>query len=44
FEIVSYEVIILRSVFPVSGQLTKCYARTRKGPKRTVAGKKKAGR
>ena len=29
---------------PVHGQRTKTNARTRKGPKRTVAGKKKAGR
>jgi len=29
---------------PVRGQRTKTNARTRKGPKRTVAGKKKAGR
>jgi small subunit ribosomal protein S13 len=28
----------------VHGQRTKTNARTRKGPKRTVAGKKKAGR
>ena len=29
---------------PVRGQRTRTNARTRKGPKRTVAGKKKAGR
>jgi small subunit ribosomal protein S13 len=29
---------------PVRGQRTKTNARTRKGPKRTVAGKKKAGK
>ena len=29
---------------PLRGQRTKTNARTRKGPKRTVAGKKKAGR
>ena len=29
---------------PVRGKRTKTNARTRKGPKRTVAGKKKAGR
>ena len=33
-----------RRGLPVRGQLTKTNARTRKGPKRTVAGKKKAGR
>ena len=31
-----------RKVLPVRGQRTKTNARTRKGPKRTVAGKKKA--
>ena len=31
-----------RKGLPVRGQRTKTYARTRKGPKRTVAGKKKA--
>ena len=31
-----------RKGLPVRGQLTKTNARTRKGPKRTVAGKKKA--
>ncbi|MCD8391869.1 MAG: 30S ribosomal protein S13 [Cloacibacillus porcorum] len=31
-----------RQGFPVRGQRTKTNARTRKGPKRTVAGKKKA--
>ena len=31
-----------RKGLPVSGQRTKTNARTRKGPKRTVAGKKKA--
>ena len=29
---------------PVRGQRTKTNARTRKGPKRTVAGKKKVGK
>ena len=33
-----------RRSLPVRGQRTKTNARTRKGPKRTVAGKKKAGR
>jgi small subunit ribosomal protein S13 len=31
-----------RRVLPVRGQRTKTNARTRKGPKRTIAGKKKA--
>ena len=31
-----------RKGLPVRGQRTKTNARTRKGPKRTVAGKKKA--
>ena len=30
-----------RKGLPVHGQRTRCNARTRKGPKRTVAGKKK---
>ena len=33
-----------RRGLPVRGQRTKTNARTRKGPKRTVAGKKKAGK
>ncbi len=33
-----------RRGLPVHGQRTKTNARTRKGPKRTVAGKKKAGK
>ena len=33
-----------RRGLPVHGQRTKTNARTRKGPKRTVAGKKKPGR
>lgn len=33
-----------RRSLPVRGQRTKTNARTRKGPKRTVAGKKKPGR
>ena len=41
-EIGSYEVIRHRKGLPVRGQRTKTNARTRKGPKRTVAGKKKA--
>jgi small subunit ribosomal protein S13 len=43
-EIGSYEGIRHRRGLPVRGQRTKTNARTRKGPKRTVAGKKKAGR
>ncbi|AKV86326.1 MULTISPECIES: 30S ribosomal protein S13 [Microbacterium] len=41
-EIGSYEGIRHRRGLPVRGQRTKTNARTRKGPKRTVAGKKKA--
>ncbi|CAQ00435.1 30S ribosomal protein S13 [Clavibacter sepedonicus] len=41
-EIGSYEGIRHRRGLPVHGQRTKTNARTRKGPKRTVAGKKKA--
>lgn len=41
-EIGSYEGIRHRKGLPVRGQRTKTNARTRKGPKRTVAGKKKA--
>ena len=33
-----------RAGLPVRGQRTRTNARTRKGPRRTVAGKKKAGR
>jgi 30S ribosomal protein S13 len=40
-EIGSYEGIRHRKALPVHGQRTKTNARTRKGPKRTVAGKKK---
>jgi small subunit ribosomal protein S13 len=40
-EIGSYEGIRHRKGLPVHGQRTKTNARTRKGPKRTVAGKKK---
>ncbi len=41
-EIGSYEGIRHRRGLPVHAQRTKTNARTRKGPKRTVAGKKKA--
>jgi small subunit ribosomal protein S13 len=41
-EIGSYQGIRHRKGLPVHGQRTKTNARTRKGPKRTVAGKKKA--
>ena len=43
-EIGSYEGIRHRRGLPVRGQRTKTNARTRKGPKRTVAGNKKAGK
>jgi small subunit ribosomal protein S13 len=43
-EIGCYEGLRHRRGLPVRGQRTKTNARTRKGPKRTVAGKKKAGR
>ena len=43
-EIGSYEGIRHRKGLPVRGQRTKTNARPRKGPKRTVAGKKKATR
>ena len=43
-EIGSYEGSRHRKGLPVRGQRTKTNARTRKGPKRTVAGKKKAAR
>jgi small subunit ribosomal protein S13 len=43
-ELGSYQGIRHRRGLPVHGQRTKTNARTRKGPKRTVAGKKKAGR
>ena len=43
-EIGSYQGLRHRRGMPVHGQRTKTNARTRKGPKRTVAGKKKAGR
>ncbi|NLJ54701.1 MAG: 30S ribosomal protein S13 [Intrasporangiaceae bacterium] len=43
-EIGSYEGLRHRRGLPVRGQRTKTNARTRKGPKRTVAGKKKVGK
>ena len=43
-EIGTYQGLRHRRGLPVHGQRTKTNARTRKGPKRTVAGKKKAGR
>ncbi|PTW91197.1 SSU ribosomal protein S13P [Microbacteriaceae bacterium MWH-Ta3] len=43
-ELGSYQGLRHRRGLPVRGQRTKTNARTRKGPKRTVAGKKKAGR
>ena len=43
-EIGSYQGIRHRKGLPVHGQRTKTNARTRKGPKRTVAGKKKVAR
>ncbi len=43
-EIGSYQGLRHRRGLPVHGQRTKTNARTRKGPKRTVAGKKKAGK
>ena len=43
-EIGCYEGIRHRRGLPVRGQRTRTNARTRKGPKRTVAGKKKAGK
>ncbi len=43
-EIGSYRGIRHRRGLPVRGQNTKTNARTRKGPKRTIAGKKKATR
>ncbi len=41
-EIGSYQGLRHRRGLPVHGQRTKTNARTRKGPKRTVAGKKRA--
>ena len=43
-EIGSYAGLRHRRGLPVHGQRTRTNARTRKGPKRTVAGKKKAGK
>jgi small subunit ribosomal protein S13 len=43
-EIGCYEGLRWRRNLPVRGQRTKTNARTRKGPKKTVAGKKKAGK
>jgi small subunit ribosomal protein S13 len=43
-EIGSYAGLRHRRNLPVRGQRTKTNARTRKGPKKTVAGKKKAGK
>ncbi|EWM15573.1 MULTISPECIES: 30S ribosomal protein S13 [unclassified Kutzneria] len=43
-EIGCYEGLRHRRGLPVRGQRTKTNARTRKGPKKTVAGKKKAGK
>ncbi|MGN9810855.1 30S ribosomal protein S13 [Micromonospora sp. BQ11] len=43
-EIGCYAGIRHRRGLPVRGQRTKTNARTRKGPKRTVAGKKKPGK
>jgi small subunit ribosomal protein S13 len=43
-EIGTYQGIRHRRGLPVRGQRTRTNARTRKGPKRTVAGKKKPGR
>jgi small subunit ribosomal protein S13 len=43
-EIGCYEGVRHRRGLPVHGQRTKTNARTRKGPKKTIAGKKKAGK
>ncbi|GGM51704.1 30S ribosomal protein S13 [Longimycelium tulufanense] len=43
-EIGCYQGLRWRRGLPVRGQRTKTNARTRKGPKKTVAGKKKAGK
>ena len=43
-EIGSYQGIRHRRNLPVRGQRTHTNARTRKGPKKTVAGKKKVGK
>ena len=43
-EIGCYQGLRHRRHLPVRGQRTKTNARTRKGPKKTIAGKKKAGK
>ena len=43
-EIGCYQGLRHRRHLPVHGQRTKTNARTRKGPKKTMAGKKKAGK
>jgi len=43
-EIGSYQGVRHRRGLPVNGQRTHTNARTRKGPRKTVAGKKKVGR
>lgn len=43
-EIGCYQGIRHRRGLPVHGQRTRTNARTRKGPKKTIAGKKKAGK
>jgi small subunit ribosomal protein S13 len=43
-EIAAYQGIRHRRSLPVRGQRTHTNARTRKGPKKTVAGKKKVGK
>jgi small subunit ribosomal protein S13 len=43
-EIGCYQGLRHRRGLPVHGQRTKTNARTRKGPKKTIAGKKKVGR
>ncbi|KRQ87273.1 30S ribosomal protein S13 [Caloramator mitchellensis] len=43
-EIGCYRGLRHRRGLPVRGQRTKTNARTRKGPRRTIAGKKKAGK
>jgi small subunit ribosomal protein S13 len=43
-EIGCYEGIRHRRGLPVHGQRTRTNARTRKGPKKTIAGKKKVGK
>ena len=43
-EIGSYEGIRHRRGLPVRGQRTKTNARTRKGPRKAIAGKKKVGK